>query len=81
MATMLAPEVEVSIHAPVRERRQASARQRLATGFNPRPREGATVVARGTTAYKHVSIHAPVRERPAVLQGRGHQVVFQSTPP
>ena len=37
----------VSIHAPVKGRRQASGKDRQAISFNPRPREGATAVTGG----------------------------------
>ena len=51
------------------------------TGFNPRPREGATDSNEVTAGQRLVSIHAPVKGRlwfgHGCLSGEG----FQSTPP
>ena len=54
----------VSIHAPVRERRQQTQYLPRITRFNSRSREGATLEPVDFFVRKVVSIHAPVRERP-----------------
>ena len=60
-------QVVVSIRAPVRGRRVTGAYLNKDTnGFNPRPREGATlVVVDAGIGFGVVSIRAPVRGRPA----------------
>ena len=56
-------ETEVSIHAPVRERLGLFYAGEGISGFNPRPRKGATVPSLLWLSLIAVSIHAPVRER------------------
>ena len=50
-------------------------------GFNPRPREGATLMAELDAGLSPVSIHAPVKGRRRILQGCFYVFMFQSTPP
>ena len=61
--SLFGPTGDVSIHAPVRERRGINGKSSSQVGFNPRPRKGATVPWSNGKAYWPVSIHAPVRER------------------
>ena len=53
----------VSIHAPVRERPTSRRCTVETSGFDPRPREGATGAGGRGPDPGAVSIHAPVRER------------------
>ena len=53
----------VSIHAPVKGRPQRGMRARRVTSFNPRPREGATMLTKTCGCAEEVSIHAPVKGR------------------
>ena len=55
--------LDVSIHAPVRERPYAVYLPIVAGSFNSRSREGATSVRNIALRGMLVSIHAPVRER------------------
>ena len=71
----------VSIHAPVRERLHELMEQTKNDSFNPRSREGATMLARLQAVIDQVSIHAPVRERPANKIVVCRMVLFQSTLP
>ena len=71
----------VSIHAPVRGRRDAVDPARQIWRFNPRPREGATLVQLRLAADVSVSIHAPVRGRRLPVTARATSALFQSTPP
>ena len=65
---MLVPHiVDVSIRAPVRERRRTRRPLGSSTGFDPRSREGATRDDGVAVNRPDVSIRAPVRERQAVL--------------
>mgnify|MGYP005843502161 CR=1 FL=1 len=43
---------DVSIRAPVRGRRQFVTKESHLSGFNPRPREGATIAASAKRAYR-----------------------------
>ena len=54
----------VSIHAPVKGRRDGRYVGKNVVSFNPRPREGATRRTRSITPSFAVSIHAPVKGRP-----------------
>ena len=53
----------------------------LITGFNPRPRKGATRKRLEAQRAQKVSIHAPVRERPRFWEQNNPPKLFQSTPP
>ncbi len=62
-----ATPVAVSIHAPVKGRPPKVREQTdAAKGFNPRPREGATISVKTARPGRRVSIHAPVKGRQAV---------------
>ncbi len=50
-------------------------------GFNPRPREGATVSVFARTGDRRVSIRAPVRGRQSSKGGGNMYLQFQSAPP
>jgi len=68
-------EPDVSIHAPAKGRPIANAPSfGLSTGFNPRPREGATWSYRADRSGHIVSIHAPAKGRrdqpPPAAHGR-----------
>ena len=54
---------EVSIHAPVKERRFLGSFNADDYGFNSRSREGATRLGGFDLRRELVSIHAPVKER------------------
>ena len=60
---MLADTYSVSIHAPVRVRRDAAQSPRCRICFNSRTREGATDDLIREFLDEIVSIHAPVRVR------------------
>ena len=53
----------------------------LLSGFNPRPREGATGPAEIHIRRTIVSIHAPVKGRPLDAHPWVWMQAFQSTPP
>ena len=55
--------VVVSIHAPVKGRRETAMRPRPPHRFDPRPREGATMLTALIIGWREVSIHAPVKGR------------------
>jgi len=61
--------LRVSIHAPARGRRTTAARHQAGTGFNPRPRAGATARKRCVQVRAGVSIHAPARGRRLAFGG------------
>ena len=49
-------------------------------GFNPRPREGATIQGGIQKVYRFVSIHAPVKGRLLQPQGRFRSTGFNPRP-
>ena len=57
--------IDVSIHAPVRVRLPCAGVWPRWASFNPRTREGATIILEDYGAENIVSIHAPVRVRPS----------------
>ena len=58
-------EEQISIHAPLRERRQIISLARADYDFNPRSLAGATCkLSINNTFVRLISIHAPLRERP-----------------
>ena len=72
----------VSIHAPVKGRRINTINTNDAiVSFNPRPREGATLLLDVAAALIRVSIHAPVKGRLKSKRVRTKRNGFQSTPP
>ena len=53
----------------------------LGSGFNPRPRKGATPTAHRAVGAERVSIHAPVRERHLAASGQlDHAARFNPRP-
>ena len=64
MTYFRAYDIDVSIHAPVRERLSHKVfSEDIPQRFNPRPRKGATTPITRLVLISGVSIHAPVRER------------------
>ena len=55
--------VEISIHAPLRERPLTTMILFVCRDFNPRSLAGATFKAHPCQRLRHISIHAPLRER------------------
>ena len=76
-----APGVSVSIHAPAKGRHRPGIPDVGGTGFNPRPREGATAGRRRDCTCDPVSIHAPAKGRLRPRLCRRSLNSFQSTPP
>jgi len=73
---------DVSIHAPAKGRPESESVLLSVTGFNPRPREGATSPQSATAFMITVSIHAPAKgRRRQIGVKRGGAGRFQSTPP
>ena len=73
--------LEVSIHAPVRERRLLDLEIWMMLGFNSRSRKGATMGVLAGSERTCVSIHAPVRERLACRAMQVLLIAFQFTLP
>ena len=73
--------VQISIHAPRRERPEFHEVNELGQNFNPRSPEGATLVRERLVGECDISIHAPRRERPLPYTIQGVGWVFQSTLP
>ena len=63
LSSILNKREDVSIHAPVKVRRDPKAIYEPVEGFNPRTREGATLQEEKATQFQGVSIHAPVKVR------------------
>ena len=72
---------EISIHAPAKERLFSTGHQSVLGYFNPRSREGATVITFSDSCGSSISIHAPAKERHDIKQAITVGLVFQSTLP
>ena len=71
----------ISIHAPLRGRRQVVSSMIRLLNFNPRPLAGATWSRVWPALPNPISIHAPLRGRHAMDADMSGVNGFQSTPP
>ena len=67
---------DISIHAPLRGRRQHDDHLSKRPDFNPRPLAGATIILRRHNGLEDISIHAPLRGRRRGLQRPRSSVVI-----
>ena len=73
--------INISIHAPSRERQQMRYPLAVHFHFNPRSLAGATEMNTEDLRYNSISIHAPLRERLYGGASRQPSAPFQSTLP